>query len=112
MFYRLYFQQPGVAEAEFERDVRQTFVKLLRNVPRRAPAGGPVGMVPRGGGFLIRFPSLTALQAWLNEARSLDSFALRDRESASRRRGAVGHRERKRGRRPRRGMGIEIPGFW
>jgi hypothetical protein len=63
MFYRLYFQQPGVAEAEFERDVRQTFVKLLRNVPRRAPAGGPVGMVPRGGGFLIRFPSLTALQA-------------------------------------------------
>ena len=68
MFYQLYFQQPGVAEAEFERDVRQTFVKSLRNVPRRAPAGGPVGMVPRGGGFLIRFPSPTALQAWLNEA--------------------------------------------
>ena len=24
MFYQLYFQQPGVAEAEFERDVRDT----------------------------------------------------------------------------------------
>jgi pimeloyl-ACP methyl ester carboxylesterase len=68
MFYQLYFQQPGVAEAEFERDVRQTFVKLLRNAPRSAPAGGPVGMVPRGGGFLTGFPSPTALPAWLSEA--------------------------------------------
>src|SRR5215470_12125898 len=29
VFYQLYFQEPGVAEAEFERDVRQTFVKEL-----------------------------------------------------------------------------------
>src|ERR1700742_157053 len=28
-FYQLYFQTPGVAEAELERDVRQTFIKLL-----------------------------------------------------------------------------------
>jgi len=31
MFYQLYFQQPGVAEAELERDVRETFVKMLGN---------------------------------------------------------------------------------
>jgi pimeloyl-ACP methyl ester carboxylesterase len=68
MFYQLYFQQPGVAEAELERDVRQTFVKMLGNVPRGAPAGGPVGMVPRGGGFLTSRPSPTALPAWLGEA--------------------------------------------
>jgi pimeloyl-ACP methyl ester carboxylesterase len=68
MFYQLYFQQPGVAEAELEHDVRQTFVKLLGNVPPSASAGGPVGMVPRGGGFLTRIPSPAALPAWLSEA--------------------------------------------
>jgi pimeloyl-ACP methyl ester carboxylesterase len=68
IFYQLYFQQPGEAEAELERDVRQTFVKMLGNVPPGVPAGGPVGMVPRGGGFLTRIPSPTALPAWLSEA--------------------------------------------
>ena len=68
MFYQLYFQQPGVAEAELERDVRQTFVKILGNVPGGAPAGAAVGMVPRGGGVLTGRPSPTALPAWLREA--------------------------------------------
>jgi pimeloyl-ACP methyl ester carboxylesterase len=59
MFYQLYFQTPGVAEAELERDVRETVVRLLYSasgdVPRRAgTGGGDVGMVPRGGGFLTR----------------------------------------------------------
>src|SRR5258708_7596847 len=61
MFYQHYLQQPGVAEAELERDVRQTFVKLLGNVPRSAPPAGPVGMVPRGSGFLTRIPLPTTL---------------------------------------------------
>jgi pimeloyl-ACP methyl ester carboxylesterase len=68
MFYQLYFQQPGEAEAELERDVRQTLVKMLGNVPRGTPASGSVGMVPRGGGFLARIPSPTALPAWLSDA--------------------------------------------
>jgi pimeloyl-ACP methyl ester carboxylesterase len=68
MFYQLYFQHPGVAEAELERDVRQTFVKILGNVLGSAPAGAPVGMVPRGGGVLTGRPSPTALPAWLREA--------------------------------------------
>src|SRR3984893_11610028 len=29
VFYQLYFQEPGVAEAELERDVRQTTLKVL-----------------------------------------------------------------------------------
>jgi len=57
-----------VAEAELERDVRQTFVKILGNVPGGAPAGAPVGMVPRGGGFITGRPSPTALPAWLGDA--------------------------------------------
>jgi pimeloyl-ACP methyl ester carboxylesterase len=68
MFYQLYFQQPGEADAELERDVRQTLVKTLGSVPRGTPASGRVGMVPRGGGFLTRIPSPVARPAWLSEA--------------------------------------------
>ena len=68
VFYQLYFQEPGVVEAELERDVRQSFVKMLGYVPRGAPTNGPVGMVSRGGGFLTRIPSPPTLPAWLSEA--------------------------------------------
>jgi hypothetical protein len=37
IFYQLDFQQPGIAEAELERDVRQAFVELLGN-----PSAGTV----------------------------------------------------------------------
>jgi pimeloyl-ACP methyl ester carboxylesterase len=73
MFYQLYFQEPGVAEAELERDVRQTIVKLLfaasGDMPRSgAGARGHVGMVRRDGGFLGGMPSPATLPAWLSEA--------------------------------------------
>jgi pimeloyl-ACP methyl ester carboxylesterase len=55
-----------VAEAELERDVRQTFVKLLGNTPRGTPTGGRIGMVRREGGFLTAIPSPTGLPAWLS----------------------------------------------
>jgi pimeloyl-ACP methyl ester carboxylesterase len=67
VFYQLYFQEPGVAEAEFERDVRQTFLKLLAGGPRERPVSGPVGMVPRGGGFLSDRPTPATLPTWLKE---------------------------------------------
>src|SRR5215468_9224450 len=57
MFYQLYFQQPGVAETEFERDHRLTLRSLLFGGSGEARAsaqplgGGGAGMVPRGGGF-------------------------------------------------------------
>jgi epoxide hydrolase A/B len=68
VFYQLYFQEPGVAEAEFERDVRQTFLKVLAGGPRERPVSGPAGMVPRGGGFLSDRPTPATLPTWLKEA--------------------------------------------
>jgi len=73
-FYQLYFQTPGVAEAELEADTRLSIAKIMYSgsgdVPRRAPgaAHGGVGMVPRSGGFLTRMPEPKALPAWLSAA--------------------------------------------
>ncbi|MGO9396605.1 MAG: alpha/beta fold hydrolase [Xanthobacteraceae bacterium] len=73
MFYQLYFQTPGVAEAELERDVRTTLAKVLYaasgDAPRRPGAGGnDVAMVSQGGGFLTRLPVPDVLPVWLSKA--------------------------------------------
>lgn len=75
VFYQLYFQTPGVAEAEFERDVRSTIRKMLYSasgdVPRAPSSSGTsggVGMVPRTGGFLDRMIEPGTLPSWLTEA--------------------------------------------
>ena len=75
IFYQLYFQSPGIAEAEFERDVRLSIRSLLYSASgdasRRenaAPAAGEVGMVPRQGGFLSRLMNPASLPQWLSEA--------------------------------------------
>jgi pimeloyl-ACP methyl ester carboxylesterase len=73
VFYPLYFQEPGVAEAELERNVRQTFLKVLgggsvAGGPPERSAGGPVGMVSRDGGLLSGRPTPTTLPNWLTEA--------------------------------------------
>jgi pimeloyl-ACP methyl ester carboxylesterase len=73
-FYQLYFQAPGVAEAELEADPGISLRKILYSgsgdVPRRNPVGPStaVGMVPRAGGFLTRMPSPEKLPAWLTDA--------------------------------------------
>jgi pimeloyl-ACP methyl ester carboxylesterase len=74
-FYQLYFQKPGVAEAELETDARTSLRKILYSgsgdVPRRNPPGAAssgVGMVPRAGGFLTRMPSPEVLPGWLSDA--------------------------------------------
>jgi pimeloyl-ACP methyl ester carboxylesterase len=73
-FYQLYFQSPGVAEAELEADPRASLRKILYSgsgdVPRRNPgvAHAGVGMVPRSGGFLTRMPDPVTLPPWLNDA--------------------------------------------
>jgi pimeloyl-ACP methyl ester carboxylesterase len=81
LFYQLYFQEPGVAEAELERDVRLTLRRLLYSgsgdVPRDArtiSSRDAVGMVPRGGGFLDRTVEPSTLPSWLTEA-DLDFYA-------------------------------------
>ncbi len=77
-FYQLYFQTPGIAEAELDRDPRETLVKLLFAVsgdaPRHGAGQGGVDMVPRNGGFLTRMTIPAALPAWLTTA-DLDFYA-------------------------------------
>ncbi len=74
LFYQLYFQAPGVAEAELEADARVSLRKILfsgsGDVPRRNPGGSSssVGMVPRDGGFLTRMPNPERLPGWLADA--------------------------------------------
>lgn len=81
MFYQLYFQSPGVAEAELEQDVRRSIRSMLYansgDMPLRLPQD-QVGMVPRAGGIAaltasnLAFP--TTLPAWLSEG-DIDVFA-------------------------------------
>jgi pimeloyl-ACP methyl ester carboxylesterase len=75
LFYQLYFQSPGIAEAEFERDVRLSIRSLLYSASGDAPrlenregVRDEVGMVPRRGGFLSRLMNPATLPAWITEA--------------------------------------------
>ncbi len=75
IFYQLYFQTPGVAEAELEREVRHTIRSMLYSISGDAPpregsvtAAGAVGMVCRKGGFLDGMANPEYLPAWLTEA--------------------------------------------
>ncbi len=68
-FYWLYFQQPGVAEAEFERDPAATLRRILYSGSGDAPRrdGMPLSL-PENGGFLTRTIDPPALPAWLTAA--------------------------------------------
>jgi len=74
MFYQLYFQKPGVAEADFERDTHDTMRRLLfggsgdSERPQPRMGEGNVGMVPRTGGLLSGRSAPDRLPAWLSEA--------------------------------------------
>ena len=80
IFYQLYFQEPGVAEAELGRDPRETLRRVLfggsgdaRREPLALGSGG-VGMVRRDAGFLGRREAPAKLPAWLSEA-DIDVYA-------------------------------------
>ncbi len=74
-FYMVYFQQPGMADAELAADPAATFRRLLT-----ATSGGAAGesagipVVPPGGGFLDLCPEPAALPGWLSGA-DIDAFA-------------------------------------
>ena len=81
MFYQLYFQTPGVAEAELERDARDSIRRLAYaasgdGVRAHAGIGDPaaVGMVPRNGGVLTHTLNPPTLPPWLSEA-DIDYYA-------------------------------------
>src|SRR5882762_3453177 len=75
IFYQLYFQEPGVAEAEFERDTNVSLRTLLYSASGDAPrrdwggaAANAVGMVSRQAGFLSGMVNPATLPHWLSEA--------------------------------------------
>jgi pimeloyl-ACP methyl ester carboxylesterase len=81
VFYQLYFQAPGVAEAELERDVRQTIRRVVYSASGDAPShldnafrDSPPWMVRKGGGALERMVEPTQLPPWLTEA-DIDFYA-------------------------------------
>ena len=74
-FYMLYFQEPGLAEAELERDPRWTIRTMLfgasgDGVAAAAVSGKApdVAMVPNGSGFLQGRGAPATLPPWLSEA--------------------------------------------
>jgi pimeloyl-ACP methyl ester carboxylesterase len=84
-FYQLYFQEPGPAEAELERDPRVTVCTMLYGVSGEgaaaiiaaAASSGTTlnpGMVPRGGGFLRGGHAPATLPVWLSKA-DVDFYA-------------------------------------
>src|SRR6266704_3209196 len=68
VFYQLYFQKPGVAEAELEHDVRASIRRLLYSISGNAPPGARLGLVPRRGGLLSAAVDPDPLPGWLTEA--------------------------------------------
>jgi len=70
VWYQLYFQEPGVAEAEYDRHVHTSFRIGRINVSGDAPLPPqPFGMVPLPGGLFARVPAVPPpLPAWLTEA--------------------------------------------
>lgn len=73
-FYQLYFQKPGVAEAELEADVRTSLRKIYYWVSGEGIAL-KVGIdKPADGGLLEGLPDPDPLPAWLSEA-DLDYYA-------------------------------------
>jgi pimeloyl-ACP methyl ester carboxylesterase len=67
-FYYFYFQEPGAAEAEFERDVDDTMRRILFTLSGDMPESAPVSpMLKPGAGFLGETVRPVVLPPWLTE---------------------------------------------
>jgi len=70
-FYILYFQEPGVADADLARDPRETMTRMLAGVrvTEGADLSETAGLsAPDGTGFVDRLPKIDALPDWLSQA--------------------------------------------
>ena len=71
-YYRVHFQEPGVAEAELEADVRRTMLGMLYGASGDVVKDGVAkslgdGHFSRSKGFVNSLPVPTKLPAWLTE---------------------------------------------
>src|SRR5262249_37916223 len=86
-WYMVYFQQPGVAEAEFEADIRKSLRTIYYVVSGDAPEGLWFVQKPATAKFLDGLPdparSSGGLPAWLTE-EDLDYYVAQYRQSGFR----------------------------
>jgi pimeloyl-ACP methyl ester carboxylesterase len=64
-FYMLYFQEPGVADADLGRSARVTMTRLLAGATTAGAAPDPSFFAPDGRGFVDRLPEPDGVPAWL-----------------------------------------------
>ncbi|MBN2624143.1 MAG: alpha/beta hydrolase [Acidimicrobiales bacterium] len=66
-FYMLYFQQPGVADADLGRDPATTMTRMLAGLTKvgRADAAASAALADDGRGFVDRLPEPDGLPDWL-----------------------------------------------
>ena len=73
-FYIQYFQTPGVAEAEFERDVSASIRRIHYSGSGDGPDRATFGMLEAGQGFLGNTVDPAVLPAWLPQ-EDIDYYA-------------------------------------
>jgi pimeloyl-ACP methyl ester carboxylesterase len=74
-FYILYFQEPGVADADLGADPRETMTRMLAGLAIRSEDPADIAGLadPDGRGFVDRLPAVSALPDWLSQAE-LDHY--------------------------------------
>jgi pimeloyl-ACP methyl ester carboxylesterase len=84
IFYQLHFQQPGVAEADLEKDVRGSIRGVLFSLSGDGNPAPSLSMVSKaGGGRLGHNAAPEKLPAWLSEA-DVDAYAAEFRKDGFR----------------------------
>jgi pimeloyl-ACP methyl ester carboxylesterase len=68
-FYIVYFQEPGVADADLGRDPARTMRRMLAGLSSDVSAGEIAdAMAPDGRGFVERLPEPVGLPDWIDES--------------------------------------------
>ncbi len=66
-FYMLYFQEPGVADAELDADPRRTITRMLGGLTRSDDPAAALRMIAPGpAGFIERLPETDGLPDWIS----------------------------------------------
>jgi len=74
-FYMQYFQTPGVAETEFERDPEATLRRIVFSMSGDGPGRVVAGILAPGAGFLDATVEPDALPAWLSAEELAETAA-------------------------------------